>query len=216
MQNMTSYIYFFMALNLLFLISIILPAAWLIFTTPNLLNVIALGLAFPGIAALCSCCIKYKEASAKRSYKVLKSFLEGYRKNFKDTLKYCFVYALLIFVISFNVNAYDTDSSIFPVITTAILAILSTIIVTYMMIIATKFQFKLKDLFKISIYCILMHFKITLKISATYTVLFFAYPWVGAFTILLFISPICYLIVHFAHPVLADVYQTFVEKVEDE
>ena len=208
------YINYFLTSNLLFCASILLPAAWLIFFTPSLMNIIAIGFIFPGIAALVSCCIKYKESKTEAVQGVLKHFIEGYRKNFKDTIKYCFVYAAIIFAVIFNINYYGGEMPLFMIIALFVLITLSTLIVTYMMVIAAKFQFRARDLLKVSIYCILMHFKATIKIFITYVVLFFAYPWVGVMIMLLFTSPIVYVIIHFAHPVLEDVYETFVEKLE--
>ena len=213
-RQLTAYIYFFMALSFLFYLSISIPVAWLIFFEPNFMDIIAIGLIFPGLAALVSCEIKYKELKSEGKFSVLKYFLEGYKKNFKDTIKYCFVLAIIIFAVIFNINHYGSEMPTFMIVALAVLITLSSLIATYMMIIAAKFQFKTKDLFKIGIYCILMHFKKTVKIFVVYVILFFASPWLGAFSMLLFISPIIYLVIHFASPVLEDVQEMFVEKSE--
>jgi len=207
-------IYYFIVANLLFYIAISVPGAWLIFFAPSLLNIIAIGFLFPGLAALVSCTIKYRESKKEAAINMVKTFFKGYRGNFKDTIKYCFIFAIIIFAIIFNFNYYGAEMPLFLIISLGILISLSSLVMTYMMIIATKFQFKLKDLFKVSIYCILMHFKRTMKIFITYVILFFAYPWVGMFTMLLFSSPIVYLVTHFAYPILDDVYEVFIEKPE--
>jgi len=213
-RQLTSYIYYFLASNFLFYLSVALPGAWLIFFAPNLMNVIAIGLLFPGLAALVSCGIKHKELKNEPTFSVLKYFLEGYKKNFKDTIKYCFICAIIIFAVIFNIDYYGSDMPMFMIGALAILITLSALIVTYMMIIAAKFQFRTRDLLRVSIYCIMVHFKRTAKILVTYVILFFASPWIGVFTMLLFISPIIYLIIHFAYPVLEDVNEMFVEKPE--
>ena len=214
MSYLTSNIYYFLISNILFYLSIALSGIWLIVVTPNLMNIVVIGLMFPGFAALVSCGVKYKESKNKTAFKVLKTFIEGYKKNFKDTIKYCFIYTVIIFVVIFNINYYGSDMPMFMIIALIVLTTLSTLILTYMMLIATKFQFRTKDLLKVSVYCILMHLKITIKIFIIYVILFFAYPWVGIFTMFLFISPIVYLIIYFAFPVLEDVYKVFVEKTE--
>jgi len=208
------YINYFLTSNLLFCVSIVLPIAWLVFFTPSLLNIIAIGFMFPGIAALISCGIKYKESKTEVALGVLKHFIEGYRKNFKDTIKYCFVYAAIIFAVIFNISYYGGEMPTFMIVALFALTTLSTLIVTYMMVIAAKFQFRTRDLLRVSMYCIFMHFKTTTKIFIIYVLLFFAYPWVGGLIMLLFTSPIVYLIIHFAQPALEDVYENFVEKSE--
>jgi len=178
------------------------------------MDIIAIGFMFPGLAALVSCGIKHKELKNEVGFGVLKYFVEGYKKNFKDTIKYCFIYTIIIFSVVFNINYYGGDMPTLIMIALVSLTTLSTLTVTYMLIIAAKFQFRTRDLLRVSFYCIMMHFKRTIKIFITYVVLFFAFPWFGAFTMFLFISPIVYLIVHFANPILEDVHEMFIEKPE--
>jgi len=212
--NLMRYINYFLISNLLFFISILAPVAWLIFFTPSLMNVIAIGFIFPGIAALVSNGIKYKESKPDAILDILKHFTSGYRKNFKDTMKYCFIYAAIIFTVLFNIAYYDGEIPMFMLIALFVLITLSTLMVTYMMVIATKFQFRTRDLLRVSAYCLLMHFKVTIKLFITYVIFLVAYPWVGVMIMLVFASPIIYLITRFVHPVLDDVYETFVEKSE--
>lgn len=214
MGSAAGYIHYFLTSNLLFYLSMALPGTWLIFTTPNLLNIIAIGFLFPGLAALVSCSIKYQEFKDAIPFGSLKYFIEGYKKNFKDTIKYSFIYAMIIFLVVFNIYYYENDISTLIIIALFVLTTLSTLIVTYMMVIAAKYQFKTRDLLRVSIYCFIMHFKITMKIFITYVVLFFVFPWVGTVILLLCISPIVYVIVQFASPVLEDIYEVFVKKPE--
>lgn len=111
MGIVAGYIHYFFTSNLLFYLSVALPGLWLIFATPNLLNIIAIGFVFPGLAALVSCSIKYKEFKGEALFAVLKHFIEGYKKNFKDTIKYCFIYAIIIFSVMFNIYYYENDIS---------------------------------------------------------------------------------------------------------
>lgn len=205
------YFYYFVVSTVLFFVSILIPAAWLLFTTTNFLDVIFLGLLFPSLAALVSCSIKFKESTDKGAMNPFKLFIEGYRKNVKDTAKYCFIYGALLFVVIFNLNQTEADVSQFMMMTTMILAGISTLIVTFMMLIAAKFQFRLKDLFKVSIYAILMNMLVTVKIVLTFLVLFFLTPRIGLLAVMLYISPIVYLVTHFATPMLADIHKNFVD-----
>jgi len=214
MREITAYFYYFLISSLLFFVSIGLPGAWLIFFESGLVNIVVIGFMFPGLAALVSCGMKYKESKDKIAFSTLKTFIEGYKKNFKDTIKYSFAYAGIILVIMFNITYYDGEMPVFMMIALVVLTMLSTLIVTYMMIVAAKFQFKIKDLFRVSLYCILVHFKTTVKITMLYVALSFIFPWLGIASTLLFISPIIYFLIHVAYPVLEDVYELFIEKPE--
>jgi len=213
MLNLTQFITYFLTTGFIFTISVIPTLFWLLFSGPNFFDIIALGLMFPSLAAMVSCSVKYKESEEKMKFQIVKHFLEGYKKNFKDTIKYCFIYAGILFVVFLGFTNIE-EMSIFMMVAFGLLTTLSTLIVTYMMLVATKFQFNLKGLFKIGIYCILMNFKITAKIFLVYVALFFLYPWVGVFPMLLFVSPVTYLIIHFVGPVFEEVYELFVEKPE--
>jgi uncharacterized membrane protein YesL len=212
--NLTARVSYFLVSNFLFYLSVALPSAWLIFFAPSLMNMIAIGWMFPGLAALVSCGVKHKEVKQEAEFYVLKYFVEGYKKNFKDTINYCFIYAALIYVVNFNIIYYTSGMPLFMIVALVILTTLSTLIVTYMMIIASKFQFRTRDLLKVSFYCLIMHVKTTIRIFMIYIILFFAYPWIGAFIMFLFISPIISIIIHFAYPILEDVHENFIEKSE--
>ena len=211
--SLTAYIYYFLTANLLFYVSVVLPGAWLVFFPPSLLNIVAIGFMFPGFAALVSCTIKHKEADNLATFGILKHFARGYKNNFKDTIKYCFVYALLFFVVTFTINNIDNETPRLMIITLIALTILTTLL-TYMMIIAARFEFRTRDLLRVSLYCMLMHPKRMAKILVIYAILFFAQQMLSVFTILLFVSPIVYLIIHFAYPVLDDVHALFAKKPE--
>ena len=94
------------------------------------------------------------------------------------------------------------------------LIILSTI-VTFMMVIAARFEFRTRDLLRVSLYCMLLDLKRMGKILIIYVILIFVYSWLGVLTIFLLTSPIVYLIIHFAYPVLEDVHELFIKKPEN-
>ena len=210
MSKVTAYAYYFIISNLLFFVSILLPGAWLLFFEPNLLNIVALGFIFPGLAALVSCGIKFKESEEKVKFSVLKEFIDGYKKNFKDTIKYCFIYAAIVFAAVSNINYYGVEMPMFLIVALGISGTLSTLMVTYAMAVATKFQFKLKDLMGVSISCIIIQFKTTIKIVIMYLVLLFVLPGLGLFIVLLLTSPIIYLLITFIQPALEYVHEYFI------
>ncbi|MCL2560636.1 MAG: DUF624 domain-containing protein [Turicibacter sp.] len=211
-REFTAYSYYFMLSNILFYLSILVPGAWIVFTTPNFFDVVAIGLMLPGLAALVSCTIKFRESDEKATFGVFKEFIERYKNNFRDTIKYCFVYALVVFTVFFTVRHGD-DLSLFMRVSLIVSTSVSTLIVTYMMIVAARFEFKkTRHLLRVSLYCCLMHFKITAVLAVAYFVLLFLTLWFGLLMLFLFASPILYGIIRLTYPVLDDVYEMFIEK----
>jgi len=206
--------HFFLS-SMVFFLTILIPVAWLLITTPNFFDTVAIALTIPCFAALLGSHLNYIETADKSKFNSFADFFKAFKKSFKDTIKYCLIYAIMVFVVLFNINHFGSEMPLFQVVLLAIAITVTTLIAVFMMLISTRYQFRLKDLVKVSIYSILMHFKITLKVFAVFVVLFFASPWVGLLVILLFVSPIVYLIALITHPVLADVYEVFVEKPEE-
>jgi len=210
MQNVT----YFMITGFLFLFSVLPMLLWLFFTSSNLLDVIAMGLMFPSLAALVSCGVKYKESEEKIKFRILKHLFEGYKKNFKDTIKYCFIFAGILYVVLMGARSME-ELSTWTMISLGLLASFCLLIVTYMILVATKFQFNLKGLFKVGLYCLLMNFKISVKILFVYVALLFFYPILGVFPLLILASPASYLMICFATPVFKEVYDLFVKKPDE-
>ena len=209
-------IYFLMATNFLFLLSIALPVVWLMITPHSLVDIIVVALLFPGLAALVSCTIKFKESKNSTDFKIFKHFVDGFRKNVKDTLKYCLFIGIVVFVFQFNLEIHGAQMPLWLGISMTVLLSLTTLITTYMMIVATKFQFKVGSLFRVAMYCLMMYLGKSLKLLLLYIAVFFAWPWVGMFVLLMIASTIVYFVVQIVHPVLADVHAVFVEPTPEQ
>ena len=216
MLKMTFNLYFLIATNFLFLVSIIFPVLWLTSFSRSIVDIVAVGLLFPGLAALTSCTLKFRESGNSVKFAILKHFAEGFRKNVVDTLKYCFVIGLVAFVFMFNMDLHGVEMPLWLGGSLAVLTALTAVITTYMMVVATKFQFRIRDLLRVAIYCLLMHFGKTLKVLGLYMLLLFVWVWGGTFSLLMLVSTLVYLIVHVVYPVLTDVQANFVTPVGDE
>jgi len=179
------------------------------------MNIIIIGLIFPGVSALVSTSIKHKESKNEIGFKVLEKFIDGYKKNFKDTVKFSFFYAAIIFSVLFNIVFYDGEIPIFVTVSLSILIALSTLIVTYMTLIGAKFKFRTRDLFRLSFYYIIMRFKITIGVLGIYLLAFWAFSSIAGFGLFLLVSPLIYIITIYSYPILEDVYANFVETGEE-
>ena len=210
---------FLIIVNLLFLISIALPMLWLMLFGRSVVDIVVVGLLLPGLAALVSCILKYRESKRSMEFKILYHFLTGFRDNLKDTLKYCFAIGVVTFAVWFNLAVHGEDLSFWLGGSLVVLSALTALVVTYMLVVAAKFQFRTRDLLRVAGYCLLMNVGKSLKLLVLYVVVFFAWPWVGMFTMLMLASTIAYFVVQIVEPVLPDVHAVFVVgnvEMEDE
>ena len=210
---------FLIMVNFLFLISIAIPAVWLVLFGRSLVDIVMIGLLFPGLAALVSCILKFRETKDSIEFKTLHYFLTGFRDNLKDTLKYCFVIGIITFAVWFNLTFHGGELSFWLGTSLVVLSVATAMVVTYMLVVAAKFQFRTRDLLRVAGYCVLMNVGKSLKLLVLYAVIFFGWPWLGMITMLMLSSIIVYFVVQIVEPVLADVHMVFVEPVvvmEDE
>jgi len=210
----TSYIFFFMAMNLFFFLSIISSLAWLLIIESSLLNFIPISLIGPSITALLCCMIKFKETNfEKEDLPTAKDFMSFYKKNFMDTLKIWTPYVILMVVLYTNATYYD--GSQFTRILFTIVALIGSIIFTlsmiYMLMINAKFKFGSKDLFKLSLFYILTDIKATLSIVSVCILSFAVAVLLSDLLLLLVASEIGYLLVKYTYSMLEHVKDRFIE-----
>lgn len=209
MQKVISNLYFFTIASMYFIISILPAIFWLVTTQNSPLDIIAIGFIFPGLAALVSCNLKFIESGNDIQFPVTKKFIEGYKNNFFDVIKFSFIVAVPIYLILANVNFFGEDTATGTIVLSTIFLSILILITTYKILVVTKFSFKTFDLLRVAIYCLIMHFTITLKILATYIAVFFIWPWLGDALFLFSTSVISYFIIKIAFPIYEDVFQTY-------
>ena len=210
---------FLIMVNFLFLISIAIPVVWLMLFGRSMVDIVMIGLLFPGLAALVSCILKFRESKNSIDFKILHHFLTGFRDNLTDTLKYCFVIGIVTFAVWLNLAIHEEGVPFWLGISLIVLSVVTALVATYMLVVAAKFQFRTRDLLRVAGYCVLMNIGKSLKLLVLYVVVFFGWPWVGLFTLLMLASTMVYIVVQIVEPVLADVQAVFVEpvvEVEDE
>jgi len=211
----TSYIAFFMAMNVFFILSIIPSLAWLLILEPSLLNFIPIGLIGPSITALLCCMIKFKETNfEKEDLPKFKNFFLFYKKNFTDTLKFWIPYVVLMMVLYTNAIYYEGSGfvRIMTIIIALIGSIIATLSVTYMLIINAKFKFRVKDLFKLSMLYTITSFKATISIAVVCFLGLVVAVLTSEFLLILVASVIGYLLVSYTYSTLENVRDRFTEE----
>jgi len=205
---------FFMISSVLFHFINLLFSGWILLMGRSLIDIVVLGVMLPSVSALAytSLAIKTRE---KKQVNVVGCYIEGYKKCFKDTIKYGFIYAGILFYFFLTTGELGAHLNNLTHYAMFVLVVLASVLVSYMMTISTKYQFKLAGLFKVSIYVLLMHFKTTLKLAAVFTGIIFLMPMVHLMLIFIFMSPLIYLITSLSSSVLEEVYEVFVDKSTD-
>lgn len=152
----TNYIYWFMLTNIYFVFCNLIFLFAFITLEPELSNMILIFLALiptgPAITALCYVMdklVREKEISPT------KDFFYGYKINFKDTLKVWLPILAAIFILIIDLQYFYQDSTrIHQILAIVFLVGLGFLfcILLYVFPITAKFKFRMRDVFKLSIY----------------------------------------------------------------
>jgi len=212
---LTTNIYFFMVTNVYFILSIIFSLTWGILLERSLLDILPLILTGPALVTLSSFLLQFIEMNKESDLPNFIDYISIYKKNFKETLSFWVPYSLLVFILSINIQYYDwgneTLTKIANIFSIGII-IISTIIVIYMLIISSKFKFRMQDLLRISCYYIIMRMKITLGIVGIAFLTLFVTISYSEFFILFITSLIGYFFVKYMSPILSDIEENFVKQ----
>jgi len=211
-SDITNGIYFFLMMNLYFIVGCIIPFVWLLLLEPSLSNLIPASFLGPSLTALCCCMIKYRERNKEKEDSLTFSdFRYYYKRNFLDTLKFWTPFCMLFFIFTFSFDYYLALNSKLTIILLILLSI-STISITYMLIINAKFKFRTRDLLRLSLYYICCKIKLTLGVLSIFFLILVAMYFYSDFIILFLFSPLCYLLVHYLNPIIEDIQENFIQK----
>ena len=213
--GLTNHIYALLMTNIYFVLSNIIFLFFFITLEPTFSNITIYFLALiptgPSISALfysIGKLIREKELSP------LNDFFHGYKINFKDSMKFWLpllfvLYILFVDLQYFNANPTTINSVLSVVFIIGI--ILTMIVLMYAFLITAGFRFRLKDIWKLSIYYIFKKVKITLGNIGIIFITLFLTTITSNFLILFIASLVSYLFMLNNKEVLEDIKVNFCE-----
>lgn len=214
----TSYIYWFILLTFYFSVTNLLFYIFLLFFEWDFNNIslfiLSLLPAGPSLSALFYC---FNKMDKKELLMPTKVFFEGYRKNYKDACKLWLPANLILFILAVDLQYYLLTETIFSNImfyVFLILTVLFLLILLYAVQINTFFVFSIRDIFRLSIYYVVMNIKVTLGNLGIVLVSLFVASKTNYSILSFSICVIFYLIYLNTKKVLQDVKENFVRTDE--
>ncbi|KAB8130999.1 DUF624 domain-containing protein [Gracilibacillus oryzae] len=212
----SNYVYWLMILNVLFIASNILFFIAFITLIPSVSNAIFYFIASiptgPAIAALChalSKLVREKEVAP------VADFIHAYRNNFKDVLKVWLPILIVAFILVIDIQYFNQNPTLFYQILNGIFLVallILSVFTFYALIITSHYQFRIRDVYRLSVYYIFMRFKITSGniciVFLTLVLMFFT----SDFIIFLLFSVIAWLLMANTQGIIEDVKLNFVKE----
>lgn len=215
-----NYIYWFILLTFYFSITNIIFFIFLLFLERDFSNIslylLSLVPTGPALSALFYC---FDKMVKEKDLVPTRDFFSGYRKNFKDALKLWIPSLFIMFILIVDLQYHfvrDTTFSNIMSIFFLLLIVLFFLILLYAMQINTFFIFRIRDIYRLSAYYIVMNLKETLGNLGIVFVSLFVASITSNFLLVFFICVILYLIFLNSRIVLQDVKNNFIETEEKE
>lgn len=203
-------------LNLYFIISNSLFFVAFIALMPSISNAVYFFVALiptgPAIAALChalSKLIREKELAP------FSDFVRAYKKNFIDVLKVWLPILIAFFILVIDIQYFNQNPTFLNQVLNGVFLIallLLAIFAFYSLIITTHFTFRIRDIYRLSIYFIFMRLKIS---TGNIGILFLTIVFMSLttdFIILLASSLIAWFLMMNTQRILKDISEKFIEK----
>ncbi|WP_299090501.1 DUF624 domain-containing protein [uncultured Metabacillus sp.] len=212
----TNYIYWLLVTNLYFILTNSLFIFFFMTLKPSFSNIIVYFLALiptgPALAALCYSMeklVRTKELSPTRD------FFYGYRKNIKDTfsvwLPILIVYFILLVDLQYLRQSASETSQILSIVI-FILTIVWTMLCLNILIINSRYKFRVRDVFKLSVYYSFMKFKQTIGNLLILFIVAFLTVMTTDFFIVFTASIIAFLMMLNMKEMLEDIERNFLKK----
>ncbi|MCL1951074.1 MAG: DUF624 domain-containing protein [Turicibacter sp.] len=212
----TQNIFFFIKSGFFFILSILPTLIWILFVERSMLDLLFLFLIGPAVSAICRLMIDYIETDfSKDDYPDGARYLHHYRKNFKESLTFWIPYCVLMFILMTNLQGYQWGHAYLQTAMTVVYVLfiaLLTLFVGYFFLISSKYSFPIPSLFRLSMYYIFTWIKSTLGIVAVLFLTMASIYFFSEWPALLLSSPLAYILVRYAYPVLENVGEYFVKK----
>ena len=215
LYTITNHIYALLMTNIYFVLTNIICLFFFVSLEPVFSNITLYFLALiptgPAISALI---YSIRKLIREKELSPLKDYFHGYKLNFKDTMKFWLPLLLLLYILIVDIHYFNSNPSIVNTILAVIFfiaIILAVVIAMNGFLIVSGYNFRFKDLWKLSIFYSFTKVKITFgNISIVIITLFFL--TVTSYFLLLFIgSLICYLFLLNSKGLLEDIQVNFCE-----
>ncbi len=211
MYTILSYIYYFAAANLLFLLSNIIFIATLAVAEPNIYAIILLFITAipcgPSISALLSI---MEKLIIEKEISVWKDYITAYKQNFKQSLKTWMIILLSVIILAVDIKFVSSNSD-YKFTSTFFLGLMIIVILIglYSFSILSKFKMGTKDVILLSIYFSIRKFPVTILKLAIIASIFWTLKYFKIVGFLFFTSIIAYLIMCFDEKMIIEIKEKF-------
>lgn len=216
--SLTNHIYWLIMTNIYFILCNVLFLFFFMTLQPTFSNITIYFLALiptgPSISALF---YSIGKIIREKDLSPLRDFFHGYKINFKDTMKFWLPLLLVLYILFvdlqyFNSNPTTINNILSVVFSIAIIVMI--ILVMYAFLINAGFTFRLKDIWKLSVYYSFMKVKITFGNIGIVIILLFLSYLVSDFLIVFVASLVCYLFMLNSKEVVEDIKINFCKSQE--
>lgn len=209
-----NHIYALLMTNLYFIICNILFLFFFIGLKPSFSNLLIYFLALiPSGPAISALFYSVGKLLRKKEISPSKDFFKGYKRNFKDTMKFWLPLLLVSYILLVDLQYFISKSGMAYLLLSIVFAagiILLFACSLYLFMVNVDFKFRTRDLWKLSAYYLFIRAKITFgNIGIIIVALFICY--ISSFLLLLLlVSLVCFLFAMNSRPVLEDIQSNFV------
>jgi uncharacterized membrane protein YesL len=211
----TNHIYWLGLINFYFVLCNIVFLFFFISLIPSFSNMIVYFLALiPTGPALTALFYTLNKLMRDKEISPTKDFFYGYKMNFVETLKIWLPMLLVVFILVVDLQYLnsnpETKNQVFAGIILVVLLLIGTISV-YVFSIAANFKFRVRDIYRLSVYYSFYKIKATTGNIGIVIVTLFLMNVTSDFILLLLASLICYTLVLNTHTVMEDIRLNFIK-----
>lgn len=209
LYTILSYVYYFAATNLLFLLSNIIFLMTFAVAEPNIYSYIILFItAIPGGPSICALLSVMEKLISEREISVWKDYTTAYKKNFRQALKiWMFILiSMVILIVDIKFVSSKPDYKFTSMFFLGVMLVV-TVIGLYSFPILSKFYMKTKDVILTSIYFSIRKFPVTMLKIVIMVGVFSALKYFKIIGFLFFTSVIAYLIMYYDRKMFAELQE---------
>jgi uncharacterized membrane protein YesL len=217
--SLTNHIYWLIMTNIYFILCNVLFLFFFMTLQPTFSNITIYFLALiptgPSISALF---YSIGKLIRERDLSPLRDFCHGYKINFKDTMKFWLPLLLVLYILFIDLQYFNSNPTTINNILSVVFSIaiiLMIILMKYAFLINAGFKFRLKDIWKLSVYYSFMKMKITFGNIGIVIILLFLSYLVSDFVIVFVASLVCYLFMLNSKEVVEDIKINFCKSQEN-
>jgi uncharacterized membrane protein YesL len=216
--SLTNHIYWLIMTNIYFILCNVLFLFFFMTLEPTFSNITIYFLALiptgPSVSALF---YSIGKLIREKDLSPLRDFFHGYKINFKDTMKFWLPLLLVLYILFVDLQYFNSNPTTINNILSVVFSIaiiVMTILVMYAFLINAGFTFRLKDIWKLSVYYSFMKVKITFGNIGIVIILLCLSYLVSDFLIVFVASLVCYLFMLNSKEVVEDIKINFCKSQE--